>query len=494
MINIKNHNSAITLDASAEVQLPDYLPEIRRVLSLRASASIDGKYLTGDEMEADGAVVFTLIYIGGDGELAQASETASFTARTPLMQNSTLEAADIILSCAVEGNPSVRVTGPRRAVFSAKVRLDSYASSQSAEISDKIVTSVGEARCLTKKIATASLSEIRKTFEISGELRCGEGADVVSAFGDVLCFEIKPVGGEVNVKGEARITCLLRRGDEGGVSYFTVRDRVPIDEKFHDEGILFSLGKQGAAVLFPSVNLVELESGEGGVMAWTMEYSLDIDTVLREDGELVLDAYIPECAEDTPNKKSVLAVDSLCAVNGRISTQESFPLPEGSKNAIPFFSWGRVKNFRAVKKGGKLCVTGDICASVILESSSEGEDGVLLREISSCELVLPLKYECDSSAGGDGAVSGRIYADVIELNPRIDGDKMTVTAETALCLLALEETELSPVVSVIPGEGTAVCEGNVMRVYVADEGEEKWEIEKKFRLRAPLEGERVFVI
>ena len=68
-------------DVTEDFILPDYVPEIRRVVGVRGVAAVDGKYLSGDELECDGGITYTVLYTDNDGKLCQTSQTSSFTAR-----------------------------------------------------------------------------------------------------------------------------------------------------------------------------------------------------------------------------------------------------------------------------------------------------------------------------------------------------------------------------------------------------------------------------
>lgn len=73
MIYQKRCDTENTVDVSEDFVLPDYCPEVRRVLGVTARASVGGKYLSGEELEADGDVTYTVVYMGGRGKYAKAA-------------------------------------------------------------------------------------------------------------------------------------------------------------------------------------------------------------------------------------------------------------------------------------------------------------------------------------------------------------------------------------------------------------------------------------
>lgn len=105
MIYQKRCDTENTVDVSEDFVLPDYCPEVRRVLGVTARASVGGKYLSGEELEADGDVTYTVVYMGGEGEICQSSRTSAYTGHIPLKteEGDRFTPGDIVLSCAAEG-------------------------------------------------------------------------------------------------------------------------------------------------------------------------------------------------------------------------------------------------------------------------------------------------------------------------------------------------------------------------------------------------------
>ena len=124
MIYQKRCDTENTVDVSEDFVLPDYCPEVRRVLGVTARASVGGKYLSGEELEADGDVTYTVVYMGGEGEICQSSQTSAYTGHIPLKteEGDRFTPGDIVLSCAAEG-VNCRVTSPRRITLSSRVKL-----------------------------------------------------------------------------------------------------------------------------------------------------------------------------------------------------------------------------------------------------------------------------------------------------------------------------------------------------------------------------------
>lgn len=57
-------------EVSEEISLADYYPEVRRIVSVIARVIPEGKFMSGNTVECDGAVSFIVTYLGEDRTLA----------------------------------------------------------------------------------------------------------------------------------------------------------------------------------------------------------------------------------------------------------------------------------------------------------------------------------------------------------------------------------------------------------------------------------------
>ena len=59
-------------EVSEEFTLPDYMPEVRRIVSCTAQVLPENKYLESSEVSLSGLAAYTVLYVGEDGELVSA--------------------------------------------------------------------------------------------------------------------------------------------------------------------------------------------------------------------------------------------------------------------------------------------------------------------------------------------------------------------------------------------------------------------------------------
>jgi len=487
---VKRFETGVTTDVTEDFTLPDYQPEIRRVVGVRATPAIDGKYLSGDELEADGGVTYTVLYVGGDGNLAQTSQTSSYAAAIPVKsEDDRFSAGDMVLGYTAEG-VSCRVTGPRKFTLSCRVKHN-LMSQRAADAGLKVEKTEGmtapAVRRRTESHTTAALCEVRKSCEVSGEMREREGMRVIMAQGSVALSDVRvnqQTKKDALVKGDAYVSVLLL-SPEG--EYVTAKGRAPIEETVELPDI--SSADLLSAAAFGNVAMIEIEAAENGDLTWRMEYDIDCDVMKCHNCETSADAYLTGM-DDKLTTGEFSAYVPACAVNGRLTTSGTAKLRPDMKYVC---SWGSGVAERCDISGGRMTVYGSVKLSIV--TCGEGE-------MITDEVVIPLKYECEAMTGAsdasDGELTKRMQVNVTDIGVRTDGDTMNITAELAISAIALGVKPVTAVLGIAPADKVQSGEEpkrNVIRVYVPDGGETPWDVEKRFRLgkEATQEGD-VYVI
>lgn len=482
MLYTKRTDAETVIDVSEDFTLPDYQPEIRRIIGVRSSASADGKYLTGDELEADGTVTYTVIYTGGDGELAQTAETSSFTGKIPLKtEDDRFSPAELVLSGSADF-VSCRVTAPRKFTLSSKVRLG-LTSAKLSDVSCKSESPV--IRRKTAEITSAGGAEVRHTAEASGEIREREGMSLVSAYGEVCVSDVRFAGDSASVKGDAYVSLLLKDSDG---KYVTSRSRAPVDEniKLPDDYAPESFGEKPefAAAAFPSVTMTEVNISDSGVISWNMEYAIDVDLMKKIKSEITDDAYIPTAETDTLTKSEIKLYDAGAAVSGRLTFQQSAQTKPDSECV---FAWGRGDVDKITIKDGRIAVAGNVKINYVTRSGGE---------FTGEETSAPFKYEADAMTKDEAPQTvKKCSVNVCDVSVRQDGTNLNFTSELSVSVFAWTEKTVSAVVAAATDKEKSKEEKNKIRVYIPDKDETPWSVEKKFRLgEKPESVDGVYII
>ncbi len=462
-IYVKRFDTSATCEVSEDFVLPDYIPEVRRVIGVRTTVSADGKYLSGDELETDGGVTYNVMYVGGDGAICMTSQTSSYTGHIPLKaEDDRFTPQDIVLSCTAE-NVSCRVTAPRKITLSSKVKMK-ILSQKPADVSMKVEG--GSVRRKTEEHPCAVLAEYRQTGECSGEIREREGMRVISANGELCLSDTRISGGTASVKGDAYITAVLL-SPEG--TYTTAKSRVPVEEEIS----LPDAPKEAHAAAFGDVVLLELQAEDDGTLTWRMEYDVDCTVIRQTTASVTADAYLTDHS-DTLEMSAHDITYPAGAVNGRLTTQTTAKLKPGMAYVC---AWGRGTAERAELANNRMTITGNAIVSAV--ESGNGE--AVLDEIT-----IPYRYEWEAlsdKTADPACLAGKTSVRVTDIQARTDGETLNLTVELAItaAMVGMETIKCASAIAPVPDEAFKKAE-NVIRIYVPDEKESPWDVEKRFRL------------
>ena len=116
----------VSVDLTSDFSLPDYQPEIKRLLRVRAVVSPADKYVGAGNAEFSGAIDYCILYAGNDGALYSATKTEEYRFGVPVELTSDFEIGEGVL-CDVETaceSATGRVAAPRKLSLRAKLRAD----------------------------------------------------------------------------------------------------------------------------------------------------------------------------------------------------------------------------------------------------------------------------------------------------------------------------------------------------------------------------------
>lgn len=219
----------------ADITLPDYCPDIRRVLKCLVTPRITAVQTAGDRATADGSAGVCVIYADEQGAVCCFEQTYPFS------KYADLKGADE--NCCVNVRAytqyaNCRAVSPRRLDIHAVV---SVAFCISGVKEEEIITGAEGAgiqlRCCDSR--TASLVACTETaFPMSETVPLPDGdpavSCVLSAQAAALAQEIKVISNKLLVKGELTVSAVCR--GEGG-EIFSFGHSMPISQIINLEGI-----------------------------------------------------------------------------------------------------------------------------------------------------------------------------------------------------------------------------------------------------------------
>ncbi len=455
-------------EVAVDATLPDYLPEIRRVLAVRADRMPPSQYAGGGKVEWSGTVDYRLLYVSAQGTLCSAPLSGTYDFEAPMeiggREFDLNEGVCTWVSTATD-SITTRLGGPRK--VSLRHRLSSHVRAfgqmlmpDEGERSERICRLSAKTECM---IPASGRSEDWE-FEDSCPLP-SEQARVITAEPTVFVSSVAVREGAVAVGGEIILKLLVEEGD--GCQVLT--RRIPFEGNV--EGDFRADGSACAEGVVSELKVV----AEEGMISCMGTLLLTARGFARESLSYTEDLYATdqECQCDTV----VLEVPTaLRCENRNFSQNERIPLSE--TNLTPdteiLDAWGEAKPEHREVLGDRMVLSGQVHYFMLCQR--EGDYSV-------CEVILPLRYESDVS----GAQLCDAELSVAACRARIDGETLALDAELTLCADYTAAQSISCVGNVRLGE-PYVRSANRMTVYYPVPGDTPWTVAKKYHV--PMESLR----
>ncbi len=476
----------LTQDISEDISLPDYQPEIKRLLRVTATVQPPTRYIGGGSIEFSGNVDFSILYAGEDNALYCFPASGEYTIRTAADG----EAAQAYLSdqalCAyatIEPDlVSGRVGGPRKLSVRCRMRARVRAwGSTCAEEAWKSSTS-GEAQRLFReqqgiRTLCGTSRPVALRDEILPDRLSTDSTRIVTAEATVLPEEITTATDRVSCRGQLCLKLLLQEDDpqgaEGGDSLpITLWRKIP----YQAEIPLPGLRGDGEAVVSGSCTELNLILEHGKIQC---EAELLLEARAQQGEAIRYTADLCCIGQHSQIEHTDLPVClPLRCLNTNLSLNETLPAKDtglpGSARLMDAYASVLPDSIK-LNVEGKACILTGSCRYSLVYCA----DG----EIAAREHDLPFRCSLDLGRPlqSDRAEPAAEYTvSVVSTKARLDerDGRLNLDAELAIGLRAWELESISPVSAVTPG---APCTGaaGVRRIYYPLPGETLWDVAKR---------------
>lgn len=463
-------------ETAEDYTLPDYLPEIRRILSCTGNVLPESRYIDRGEAVLSGLVTASVSYVGDDGKLCAYPLNSEYTAKLPLTGYDAegVSADSMIVRTCLE-SISVRATGPRRMSLTARMRSGilstgekelpfelSAADGSECNVSDELSL---EKRTFPKEYT--SVSVMSATGSVSGEIREREGTEIISCEGTCLILSASADAAGVTLRGEMYIKCLAIDPDG---CYFTIGTKSPFEERLnpkerlHGDASYYAVGKARCAS-------VKLQGGDGGVFSFEGEYDAEAMLCADRTASFTDDVY-STAYESELTRATAPVVQCLAATNSRLSVSSSKQVSgEDGKEAVYTSAKASVDRTECTPDG-KLVINGSCTVTALLAD----DDGVVSEDVT-----FPYRYECDAKKPGTAIVQFMCDVSVISSEATLEGDKLSVGCELGFSILVLGSCETGYVKGVtLDREAPVGISKSTVKLYFPYENETLWDIGKRY--------------
>ncbi|MBQ7011144.1 MAG: DUF3794 domain-containing protein [Clostridia bacterium] len=448
----------VLCDVSEEFSLPEYEPEIRKILRVSARVLPAGKYVGSGRAEFAGTVVYTLIYAGSEGEIACVNLSSDYEFAVPCPSGEPAVYADTRADSVL-----CRPLGPRRLQFRTKLKSRVQMLSRAA----LPACDAPKDACVLRTAATACrrMRTSGGEFEISGEIKLS--GKPIACDGTVYVTDTRMERGAVYCKGElwARVTCI----DNGLV---TVEKRIPFERRTEVD----AEGDWECAAL-PTCWSCEY-SGDGveGEISAVAEIELELSRVFPVS--IVEDAFICGAPSATEKKRVELTTCRLCgSATVPVSGSKNLTAEEAGADTV-CAPWCEVSFDSAERDGTGTVIRGNAVVHCIL--SGEGE-------CAPVKLEMPIRAVLEGTAAEKGLpLTACVKGEVTSLKLKTEKGVLRCEGEVSLSVVVTEKLQANAVCSVRADTSVPSERRCGISIVYPERGGTLWQIAKQ-RQTAPEE-------
>ena len=466
-------DKVVSNDIANDHILPDYLPEIRRVLYSCATVHSPAKYITSSGAEFNGKIDYNILYVGGDGQLYSASVSDEYDFEIPL-DLSGFDLNDEIITCvdSLIDTLNVRVIGPRKlnvkCRFNSRTRLyGSMPINYDVEGNcnkESIETYVSKEACVKILRCENELIEVSDETPINSE-----EVRVVSADGSVWIESVTAKNAQAQVEGAVCLKIIYMSSENGEVE--NIYKKIPFETVIDVEGLTAdSLALAKGTVNDISINIID------GSIVCDLSFCVQVEAQHKTEISYFKDMYSTERRSDCTYRSIVIPKIGFTK-NGNFTFSERVAVESTSikSDAAVVECFASVGIEKTEQKEDSIEVSGNVKFTLIVKNNDE---------YSNVEFILPVKYEFDAV---NNVNSFETAMNVFECSARIDNDTVSLNAEIGVVSLGLANEEITVLDKVLFEEEINKDKG-ILTVCYLGENDDLWTVAKKHHVkRAHLE-------
>lgn len=469
------NRSEIVYEGSAEqpvdcdVTLPDYCPDIMRILRCTITPGIATAGATGDRVTAEGTAVVRVIYVSDSGRISCYEQTVPFSKSINV---SGLEENVCVRAVASTQYCNCRAVNQRRADIHGCIAISfTVTAIKKQEILCGVNGAGVQLRKKSMKISDM-ICRLEKMFVLNEVKELDEDSPAVLRIlhtrACARVSEVKAITNKILLKGEvwAKITYCT---DDGQVC--CVEHTMPISQIIEADGIDENTNNcvHLDVCSFEAVPKAD-SAGEMKLMDITARVTAFVTACCEKELETVCDAYSTEYEADC--EKQMMSLETLSGTFSDICLcRGTIEAPEAVADITDVWCTGVTEKSFIVS--GKVKISGSLSVCVLYQSADsqpcmaeKSIDYEYERDVSvqganaRCE---PWVYpgECVASAGGSGKIE-------IKAEINISAEIYEINEDRIISNISVDESKTR--------QSTAAA----LTIYYSEQGESVWNIARRY--------------
>lgn len=469
MVNETVFNTTGEIPLDEDFVLPDFYPEINKILKCKAIARINSKCINGTSIELDGHICINLMYCDKNGCIKNYEHIVPFSKN--------IEANDSVSGGVVHAKVKTeyincRAITERKATVHGAFNITVYVKNKRQhEVVVEIEDNTVQTNCNEYKFLNA-VGSAEKNCVIEQELSLSHGQQVIDSI--VRCdaypviTEIKPIKNKASIKGNLTISVLYTSGKQC-IPYKSV---VPFSQFVDIQGI------SEECICTGKVHLCFLEvkpksiDGEWRSMMLNAKLSVNVDTFCEGEVPVINDAYSTKYELDM-NRFDINLEKIVGHISDNFMFKKTIDFSEGTLGNI-IDVWSEIEVMNCILNDCMLVINGNITICALVYDN----DGRVCYHEKKTEF----NFEKNAEFACDGNIVCTPVLEPVSSSYTLLSDaSLEYRSEYRINMSISEEKKISLLKDIATNEENIKKQNECsLIVYFASKGENVWEIAKRY--------------
>ena len=458
----------------SDITLPDYFPDIVRVIKCTLKANIVSVSSGGNRITADGNAIISVLYICESGKLHcfEQKIPVSKYVETPKAEEYTC------IASAKTQYVNCRVISQRRIDIRGSIGIDFKAY----EKCDKRIVSSCENKNIQLRTKSANVSNLKdcvsRCFSMNETIEIGASqgsiGQIVRCNAIAVLDSTKLVAGKILVKGELKVKVVFLT--DGECVLEKIENSMPISQII--EAATTESCSDFVTLCVPSVEVYAKTDSSGALRLIDVSAVIRADVSVYENEEIqyTTDAYSTEYETDFQREsvdlKSIFEKFSdtyLCKGSVEISGSAVKSIEDIFCNGL---------NYTVSLSGNEMLISGKANVSFLAVNSED--------ELQSFDRELDFQYKRATTLGESFSASCNVTPTGIDYILSAE-NKLDIRIETEISGLIFDASKKQIISDISCDEAKKKKKRSAaLTIYFAQQGEEIWEIARRYNTRVDL--------
>lgn len=452
----------------ADFSMPEYMPEILRIIKSVAEPKINSCRVTGDRVTVDGTCLLKMIYTAEDGGVYSFSQERNFTRYCENAKFS--ECVDAVAKISVS-YVNCRATSTKRAEIKAGLNISVIGYTVKIQDIISLVDKTDiEEKCMPVRCASLGCRKTR-SFAMSDTISLNvPSAFVLSSKAVAVCNDIRKINNKIMLKGDALIDiCYVNADDKSQTEH--IKHNLPINQILEFDGMEERFS--GEIVLTVcAIDVIQKNENDGKGASFDISLGIEASATMWEEKELLVitDAYSVSSSIDL-KKSNYLFLCSPEYIKDTYIHKEDLSLSGASISDIVDVT-GDITRCDVKCENGIIVFWGSISVSFLARDYS--------GNIVNYNKLIDYRYEKKSED----------YCNTTKCNPDVkivsldymkkSESSIDLRIEMKMCGEAFQCLSFDVVTDITESEIQVKKERNAITVYFPEKEESLWSIARKY--------------